>query len=154
MIVGNELRLNITSTGGSAYDTWKTANASGSNPNDDSAGNGVTNAVEFVLGGTSATMGLHKLPVGSISGTDMVFTFFRKQSSIDPKTGVSIEVAADLISWTGPPSPYAVPDGAAANNPGVTVVAGVPSGFDTVTLRVPKATDARKFARLKVAITP
>ena len=64
-----------------------------------------------------------------------------------------IEVGTDLVTWTTPPSPYTVPDGAVANNPGVTVVKGVPAGFDTVTLKVPQSA-GKKFARLKVVITP
>ena len=86
--------------GGSAYDTWKTANAPGSHPDDDTDGDGVTNAVEFVLGGTSATNDLDKLPVVATNATDMTFTFKRKQSSIDPKTSVAIEVGTDLVTWT------------------------------------------------------
>ena len=79
------LILTVTAGGGSAYDTWKTANAPGSNPDDDTDGDGVTNAVEFVLGGTSATKDLDKLPAAATNGTDMTFSFFRKQSSIDPQ---------------------------------------------------------------------
>ncbi len=37
--------------------------------------------------------------------------------------------------------------------PPVTVVKGVPADFDTVTLTVPQDS-AKKFARLKMAITP
>lgn len=137
----------------SAYDTWETANAPGSNPDDDTDGDGVRNAVEFVLGGTSATKDLDKLPAISASGNDMLFTFYRKQSSIDPKTIVTIEVGTNLLTWPAPSS-YNVPDGASANNPGVTVVKGVPANFDTITLRVPKSPDAKKFARLKVVVSP
>lgn len=154
---GTDLVIDITSTGGggSAYATWKAANAPGSNPDDDTDGDGVSNAVEFVLGGTSATKDLDKLPVGSTSGTDMLFTFYRAQSSIDPKTNATIELGTDLLTWTTLLSPYTVPDGAAANNPGVTVEKNNPaSGTDKITLRVPLTPDAKKFARLKVAITP
>ena len=112
------------------------------------------NAVEFVLGGNKDSTDLGKLPVVSSSGSNMTFTFQRAQSSIDPKTAVSIEVSADLVTWSTPPSPYAVPDDAAANSPGVTVVKNSPAGFDTVTLTVPRAPDDVKFARLKVLITP
>jgi len=156
-IVGNDLQINITSTGGgagSAYDTWKAANAPGSNPDDDTDGDGVSNAVEFVLGGTSVTNDLDKLPVAAADGTNMTFTFVRDQASIDPKTDLFIETSSDLLTWDSAPSPYTVPDAAVANNPGVTVVKDSPgSGKDTVTLTLPQDS-AKKFARLKVVITP
>lgn len=140
--------------GGSAYDTWKAANAPGSNPQDDTDGDGVPNAVEFVLGGTSLTNDLSKLPVLSTSGTNMTFTFQRAISSIDPKTAVFIETSTDLVTWNTAPSPYTVPDTAVANVPGITVVEDTAVGFDTVTLTVPQAPDTKKFARLKVTIIP
>jgi autotransporter-associated beta strand protein len=154
-IDGNDLKINITSTGGggSAYDTWKTANSVTGTPDQDQDGDGVSNAVEFVLGGTSATNDLDKLPVTDANGTNMTFTFLRKQSSIDPKTALWIEVSPDLVNWTTSPSPYTVADAAAANNPGVTVVKDTPANYDTVTLTVPQDS-AKKFARLKVVIMP
>ncbi len=152
-ISGNDLVINITSIGGSAYDTWKTANAPGSNPGDDTDNDGVTNAVEFVLGGSSATQDLDKLPTVSASGANLTLTFKRAISSIDPKTAVLIETSTDLVTWNTAPSPYTVPDAAIAGPP-VTVVEDTPAGFDTVTLAVPQSPDTKKFARLKVVITP
>jgi len=87
----------------------------------------------------------------------MTLTFKRDQSSIDPKTLLSIEVSTDLVNWNTPPSPYAVPDADTGGviNPGVTVDTESPApGTDTVTLTVGQTPDARKFARLKVVITP
>lgn len=139
-------------TTASAYDTWETGNAPGSNPGDDTDGDGVTNTVEFVLGGTSATNDLDKLPKFAADGTNVTFTFFRKQSSIDAKTALLIETSTDLATWDIAPSAYTVPDGVTAGPP-VTVVKGDPTDFDTVTLTVPQDS-AQKFARLKVVITP
>lgn len=146
----------LVSGGGSPYDTWAAINAptTGNNPSADEDGDGVSNGVEFVLGGTISTNDLGKLPAVSTSGGNMTFTFLRAQSSIDPKTGLSIEVSTDLAAWNIPPSPYTVPDGAVANNPGVTVVKDTSPGFDTVTLTVPQTSDSKKFARLQVVITP
>jgi len=76
----------------------------------------------------------------------MLFTFKRHQKSIDASTHIEIQVGPDLTDW---PVTYAVPAEAAANKPGVTVVKGVPSGFDTVTLSLPLS-GMKKFARLKV----
>ena len=153
-ISGNNLVLAVTAVGaGSAYDTWKAANAPGSNPDDDTDGDGVDNAVEFVLGGTSASNDLDKLPEVSTSGGNLTVTFERAVSSIDPKTALFIETSTDLVTWNTAPSPYTVPDVAIVGPP-VTVVEDSPAGFDTVTLTVPQSPDAKKFARLKVVITP
>jgi autotransporter-associated beta strand protein len=148
---------NVSGGGASAYDTWKAVNAPSGNPDDDYDGDGVSNAVEFVLGGLASTNDLSKLPTLTTSGGDMIFNFKRAQSSIDPKTAVFIEVGTDLAIWNNPSSPYTVPDADTGGviNPGVTVDEDSPSlGTDDVTLTLPQAPDAKKFARLKVVITP
>jgi len=153
-VVGNELRL-VQTGGSSAYSTWAAVNATSGDPDDDSDGDGVPNAVEFVLGGLATTNDLGKLPTVATSGGNLTFTFQRAQSSIDPQTSSVIEVSTDLATWNTAPSPYTVPDGAAANNPGLTVVKDSPTaGTDAITLTVPQSPDAKKFARLKVVITP
>jgi len=149
------LTLAATSGGDSAWDDWKTANdALGSNPDDDTDGDGVTNAVEFILGGTSGTNDLDLLPQVAASGTDMTFTFVRDEASVDVGVAVFIEVSNDLVIWDAGDSPYAVPDADTGGpvNPGVTVVDN--GDTHTVTLTVAKAPDTKKFARLKVVITP
>ena len=44
---GNDIVLYTESTGASAYDTWKTANAPGSNPDDDTDGDGLPDGKEL-----------------------------------------------------------------------------------------------------------
>jgi fibronectin-binding autotransporter adhesin len=139
----------------SAYATWASTNAPSGTAADDFDGDGVSNAVEFVLGGSLGVNDLSRLPVASTSGNDMLFTFYRAQSSIDAKTSLNIEVSTNLTNWNAASSPYAVPDGAAANNPGVTVEKNNhAAGTDKVTLRIPMGSDAGKFGRLKVLISP
>ena len=149
---GTDVELVVSGlAGGSAYDTWAATNAPGQNPDDDFDEDGVSNAVEFVLGGDKDTKDLGKLPTISTEGTDMLFTFVRDQESIDASTAATIEVGTTLAAW---PDSYSVPDTDTGGvvNPGVTVVSG--AGTDTVTLRIPKGADTEKFARLKVVITP
>jgi len=150
----NSLQLLETTAppSGTPYDTWAATNAPTGNPDDDFDGDGVSNAVEFVLGGLATTNDLDKLPAVATSGGDMTFTFVRDQTSIDAATTVTIEVGTDLQTWNTPPSPYAVPDTATVGPP-VAVVDNL-NGTDTVTLTVAQAPDAKKFARLKVVITP
>lgn len=148
--------LTVGAPTGSAYSLWAATNAptTGTNPNADEDGDGVSNAVEFVLGGTISSNDLSKLPTPAVSGGNITFTFNRAVASIDPKTTVTIEVSTDLVTWNTPPSPYAVPDAATGPvNPGVTVVEDTFPSFDTVTLTVPKDA-ASKFARLKVIQLP
>lgn len=151
-VVGNELRL-VQTGGSSAYSTWAATNAPSGDPDEDFDGDGVPNGVEFVLGGLATTNDLGKLPETATDGTNMTFTFERDQDSIDPgKTTVTIEVSTDLVTWNTAPSPYAVPDVATVEPP-VTVANNL-DGTDTITLTVPQSPDAKKFARLKVVITP
>lgn len=137
-----------------SYETWAATHApnTGSNPNADEDGDGVPNAVEYILGGSNGTNDLAKLPVISTHDGNLIFTFKRDQISIDSSTTVTIEVGNDLATWNVPPSPYAVPDtDTGPVNPGVTVVKDSPApGVDTVTLTLPNIPHPRKFIRLKV----
>jgi autotransporter-associated beta strand protein len=133
------------------YASWKAVNAPTGTTADDYDGDGVSNGVEYVLGGTKNTKDLSKLPAVFTSGTNLLFTFQRAQASIDGTTSVAIHVGTDLSNW---PDSYNVPGTAQANNPGVTVVKDTSVGYDTVTLSVPRAPDAKKFARLKVTPAP
>jgi len=142
-------------SGPAGYASWKAINAPGvgpgTSPGADYDGDGVSNGVEFVLGGSKDTNDLSLLPTISQSGANMVFSFQRSQTSIDGTTTVAIEVSPDLISW---PDSYNVPGPAQVNNPGVTVSKDTSAGFDTITLTVPRAPNITKFARLVVTPAP
>jgi len=142
--------LRVTS-GPAGYASWKAVNAPTGTASDDYDGDGVTNAVEYILGGTKDTKDLSKLPAVSTSGANLVLTFQRAQASIDGSTTVTIQVGTSLSFW---PDSYNVPGTAQANNPGVTVVKDTSLGFDTVTLTVPRGSDGKKFARLVVTPAP
>ena len=145
------LILTVTPGGSSPYDTWASTNAPSGEPDDDFDGDGVSNAVEFVLGGDKDTNDLDKLPTAAASGTNMTFSFERDETSVDASVAVTIEVSNDLLAWTAGSSPYAVPDTATAGPPVEVVDNGA---THSVTLTVTKAPDTKKFARLKVVITP
>lgn len=135
----------------SGYATWAAANASGTTPTQDQDGDGVSNAVEYVLGGSALTKDLTKLPTAAISGPNLIFTFKRARSSIDAFTSVTIQTGTTPSAWSGA---YTVGTDTASSSPGVTVNPNVPTGFDTVTLSIPRSPDSKKFARLKVTLPP
>ena len=149
-VSGTNVVLHVSGAG-SGYAGWAATNAPAGTAADDYDGDGVSNGVEYVLGGTKLTNDLGKLPTIATTGGNMVFTFKRDQTSIDGSTVVTIQVGTTLGSW---PDTYNVGADTGSSSPGVTIVNGVPSGFDTITLTVPQAPDAKKFARLNVAVTP
>jgi autotransporter-associated beta strand protein len=141
--------------GGDSYANWAATHAptTGSNPNADEDGDGVSNGVEYVLGGTIATNDIGKMPtVSSTQDGYMEFTFRRDPASIDGTTAVKIGVSTDLVSWTVGDSPYAVPDGETSMGAVTVRKNQAPDGFDIVRLKIPRAPDAAKFARLKVTV--
>ena len=136
------------------YSIWASVNAPGeSTPEDDFDKDGVTNGVEYLLGGTMDTNDIEKLPTVSAPGDDLKFVFERNQTSIDGSTVVNIQVGTDLENWPLS-STFSVPDTAVSNNPGVKVEKDVPPGKDTITLTVPRGLDPKKFSRLQVIPTP
>jgi autotransporter-associated beta strand protein len=137
----------------SAYTLWAATNAptTGTNPYADEDNDGVSNAVEFVLGGNAQTNDLPKLPTASPSGDNILFSFKRDQASIHPGTSVIIETGTTLLTW---PGSYVVGTDTATSSAGVIVTQGVPTGFDTVTLSIPRSPDLQKFLRLKVTVSP
>ena len=136
----------------SGYGTWAATNAPGQGAGGDFDNDGVSNGAEYVLGGLASTQDSGKLPKVSTTGGNLVFTFKRDQASKTADTSVAIEVGTTLASW---PIVYTVGNDNSGSNagstPGVTVTNNG-DGFDTVTLTVAQAPDAKKFARLKVTV--
>jgi len=131
----------------SGYSSWAAINAPTGLSTDDYDKDGVSNAVEWVLGGLATTNDLGKLPAISADGSNMVFTFTRNDAAWEGgDTTVEIEVGTNLSAW---PQVYSVGLTSAGN---VTIIEN--GTTDTVKLTLPKAPDAKKFARLKVTVTP
>jgi len=132
----------------SAYSVWAAENAptSGTDPGGDEDQDGVSNVLEFVLGGSLTENDLAKLPRQEKDGSVFTFSFERAQASIDPAGLVlTIEVSNDLGGW---PDVYLISDTPSAG-PVVTVEANSSPGFDRVTLTLPVNGATKKFARLK-----
>ncbi len=108
----------------------------------DPDGDGIPNAVEYVLGGDPTQPSLHLLPQADSSGGDIVFTFRRNEASIDGVTSVIVQYGTGLVEWDDVP----VPD-----DPGVYDTVTVEENGD-VTVTIPKDGDTKKFVRLKVTV--
>lgn len=145
-VVGNSLVLTVGGAGG--YSSWSATNAPGQTANQDYDNEGVSNGVEYLLGGSAATNDLGKLPVASVSGGNLVFTFIRSQASKTPDVSASIQVGTTLAAW---PITYVVGNDTASSSAGVTVTDNG-NGTDTIVLTVPQTPDSKKFARLVVTV--
>jgi fibronectin-binding autotransporter adhesin len=141
----------LTASSPSGYASWAAAHASTTTPTQDQDNDGVTNSVEYVLGGNSSINDAAKLPITSLSSGNILFSFQRAQASINASTSLTIQVTPALHAW---PNNYAVGANTASSTAGVTVTPGLTAGFDTVTLSIPRAPDLSKFIRLQVTITP
>ncbi|MEO5715170.1 MAG: autotransporter-associated beta strand repeat-containing protein [Luteolibacter sp.] len=144
-------KVNVIPVAG-GYASWKITNAPTGTPSDDYDGDGVSNGVEFILGGLASTNDLAKLPAPTIVGSNLIFTFVRDDAAAaSPGTTVQIEVGTTLATW---PDVYTVGVDTASSTAGVTVTDYGTTDTVTVTLTIPQAPDAAKFARLKVRVTP
>ncbi len=152
-ITGNGTLTVTTGPPLTGYALWAAANAptTGDDRNADEDNDGVANAIEYVLGGSIFTGDSPKLPAISNSGENILFSFKRDPTSIQPGTSVIIEAGTTLHAW---PGSYTVGADTAGSSAGVTVQKGVPAGFDSVTLSIPRSPDLQRFLRLKVTITP
>jgi hypothetical protein len=130
---------------GTGYAGWASTNAPGQTDVQDYDNDGVSNGVEYVLGGLATTNDLDKLPTLSTDDDDFIFSFVRDQDSKTADTAVSIQVGTNLDTWTT----YPVPD---SGTLGDVLVTDNGNGTDTVTLTLTRSPDPKKFARLNVVI--
>jgi len=139
-----------TGATGSTYDAYETANnIVGAGPDVDSDGDGISNGIEFVIGGVSdpgvGQNDLAKLPTATVDSTDLVFVFRRT----DDSSGFNpfVEYGSDLMGW----------DEAEAGEGGVTIFEdddAIDVGIDEVTVTIPRSLigTSTGFARLRVII--
>jgi len=152
-IIGGDLLLNITSTGGGgSYGTFESLNGiAGAGAGTDSDGDGIQNGIEFVIGGDPSGPGSDSnglLPTVSVDGTYLNFVFRRSDDSASYTPRVEYGIA--LTGWT--PAQNGV-NGVVIteeNNPG-----DLPANTDRVTVQIPRALavpGSKLFARLRVDI--
>jgi autotransporter-associated beta strand protein len=150
---GNGVVIVDTGTAGASYASWAAGfsapaladPAAMADPDVD----GLANSVEYVIGGDPRISSQAGRPVSSVSGGNLVFTFYRVDSSETPDASVSVQTSNDLADWTASPV-YSVGADTLSSSAGV-VVAENGANPDFITVTIPAA--SKKFARLSV-MTP
>jgi hypothetical protein len=109
-------------------------------PLDDPDRDGVSNLIEFALGGMPTNSSQLILPKGKLVGSNWVFEYERSDVSLAAATTQVVEYGNDLIGWTAVTIP--------ATSVGiVTITQGSPS--DRVEVALPGGSK-QQFVRLKV----
>jgi hypothetical protein len=129
------------------FEAWATDPAQGltagvnDGPNDDPDHDGVSNLMEFVLGGAPMVSSRVILPKLTKSTAGVwVFEYDRSDLSLAPATTQVVEYGEDLTGWTAVPVPV-------TSNTEVAVTPGSPSDHVKVTIPV---LGSKVFVRLKV----
>ena len=142
---GNKtVTANFTALGG--YASWAKHPAQGltagvnDGPTDDPDHDGISNLLEFTLGGVPMVASRTILPVLSKPSVAWVFEYERSNLSLPPATTQTVEYGDDLTGWT----PLTIPATTAAP---VTITPGDPT--DHVQVTIP-ALGAKGYVRLKV----
>ncbi len=152
---GNTLKL-VYTPGPASFADWASAFTSPalspSGAAADADFDGLSNAVEYVIGGDPRVSSQVGRPNSSVAAGVITFSFNREDSSETPDVTTIVQVSNDLVDWTTEPS-YTVGATTATSTAGVVVAenAGAP---DTITVTIPNTSAAKKFARLSVVITP
>ncbi len=113
-------------------------------PDADPDGDGIANALEFVLGGDPTLPSQDLLPTVSANGETVTFTFLRDDASETSGTAVSVQHSDDLETWT-------TLDIGAASAGEVTIEENGDEP-DLVTVTLPKNGDTHLFLRLRVVV--
>jgi hypothetical protein len=116
-------------------------------PSDDKDSDGLADAVEYVLG-SNPTIPNSGGPVARTTSDEFIFSFVRSDRSLTQDVAIAIETTSDP-NTAG--DLYQVGLTTATSSQGVTVTDN--GTTDTITLTIP-LTDAKKFARLRVTVTP
>jgi autotransporter-associated beta strand protein len=138
-----EIRLILPAPSG--FEGWITGfglNANDQDPTDDPDHDGISNLMEYVLfNGQPAVSSTSILPTLDASGSNFIFTLFRRTDSAVDTTQI-FQYGTSLSSWTD----VAIPGGA-----GVTVTPNDPSpGIDRIVISVLRGSNSKLFGRLNV----
>jgi hypothetical protein len=143
----------VTPLSGDAYSTW--AGGSFANPfpegqrgaEVDFDNDGLSNLLEFVLGGDPTISQNGVRPTVTAAGTNLVVTFRRSDASETQPVTVKVQVSADLVTWN-PTDDITIgaTDGSGPN--GATYTVDDSGTLDTIVVTIPKNSAVKKFARV------
>lgn len=141
--------------GGTGFASWAASFPFQAGVNDgalnDPDGDGISNLLEYVLGGTPIGAGASNtsiLPTKTLTATDLVLTFQRSDLS-EADTTLKVQWSADMITWND----FATV-GASSSLPAVAITEDSPSAnVDTVVVTIPRSTSpsGKLFVRLVAA---
>jgi autotransporter-associated beta strand protein len=141
--------VTLEAVGGDPYGGWLAGypalTGANRSPGVDFDNDGLDNGIEFVIGSDPTAFtgpGTAGFPAATVTGGNLVFTF--KRSNASKAYAVTVETSVSLVTWP-PANAYLIPT--ADGNSGAVTVTG-----EDVTVAIPMAPDAKKFARLKAEI--
>lgn len=145
----------LTVSTGTPYDDWADGTFAkpftDTDPAVDFDLDGLSNLLEFVLGGDPTISEAGIAPTATDTGGDLVFTFKRSDESKQaPAVDVTVEVTDDL-TFTSPGNDIPIGDVGAGpiGDLGASYTVVNAAGFDTVTVTIPKGANTKLFARLQ-----
>jgi T5SS/PEP-CTERM-associated repeat protein/autotransporter-associated beta strand protein len=142
--------IRVTVVANSAFDSWAATNitaidaeadaTAGGDPEND----GISNMLEFVLGGNPLASDPSILPDLAVTSTDFIFTFNRADES-EAEVALTFQYGSDLSGWTD----IAIGADTGSSGAGVVVDEGTPAEDpDIITVTVPRGVNTRLFGRL------
>lgn len=133
----------VTYTSGSSIVT-RTVNVKIQNPSSDSDKDGLSNLMEYLLGGSLTANDSAKLPAATVLGTELILTFIARSD-----VASTTPVALAFLTTTSLPSAFA-PE--TLNQKTDVPQEGVPLGFTKQQWSFSIAGLSKKFARLQVTV--
>lgn len=138
---------------GSNYDTWAQGPFTNpfldTDPGSDPDNDGLSNLLEFVLGGDPTISEAGIAPAASASGSDLVLTFKRSEAAFLDAVDVRVQVSGDLLTWNSADEILIEgTSGSGPNGASYTVTPNSGTHLDSIVVTIPKGAATRKFARI------
>ena len=147
-LTGKQIKLTALATGFAGWiDHFPVSNpAADADPDFD----GISNALEYVLGGDPSQPGSNIAPTTSTSGGNLVFTFQRVDASETADITLVVEAGTILGAW---PEVFTIGANDLSSSPGVSIQENA-AAPDTVTVTIPMNGASARFARLRAVVSP
>lgn len=132
---------------GSGFQSWATGLGLTGNANDDFDLDGLSDAIEYVIGTDPVVPDAGGIHAGG-DENNLLITFERDDRSKTSDIVVTVEAGGDLLTW---PSVYQIGASTAESSPGVTVEENG-AAADSITVTIPKDGEESLFARIRVSV--